>query len=102
MKTLMKLAMVLVPVVVMAFSAAPVSAQQACALHEGVAKQLEKRFSEQVVGRGLAKKGRVMFELFVSKTGSWTVIATNTKGNSCVVASGDSWNNVPMLVGDPA
>jgi hypothetical protein len=37
------------------------SAQQGCVPHETATDQLEKRFNEQVVGRGLANSGKAMF-----------------------------------------
>jgi hypothetical protein len=43
-----------------------------------------------------------MVELFVGKTGTWTVVVTDTQGRSCVVANGDGWTGVPLLAGDPA
>ncbi len=80
----------------------PANAQQVCAPHEKTALQLKKNFDEQVVGRGLTPNGKAMFELFVSESGSWTVLASDPSGRSCVVASGESWQHTPLLVGDPA
>lgn len=77
------------------------NAQQACGLREAAVSQLESH-NERVVGRGLAKEGRAMIELFVGDTGSWTVVVTDTQGRSCLVANGESWTQVPLLVGDPS
>ncbi len=82
-------------------SAQPANAQQVCALHEKVVLQLEKKFDEQVVGRGLTPNGKAMFEVFVSGSGSWTVLVSQPSGRSCVVAIGESWQRIPLLVGDP-
>ncbi|MGI9414387.1 MAG: hypothetical protein ACR2PM_12000 [Hyphomicrobiales bacterium] len=97
MKTLMKMAMVLAPVAAMTFSTVPANAQKRCVAHDGAVKQLAKKYKEQVVGRGLAKGNKTMVELFVSKKGSWTLVATNTKGASCVVAAGENWFEVPVV-----
>ncbi len=78
----------------------PVSALQACVTREAATKQLEKQFSEKVVG--LANAGKAMFELFVSEKGSWTVVVSEPNGRSCVLASGESWQRLPPLIGDPA
>lgn len=78
------------------------NAQQICAPNEKVALQLERKFDEQVIGRGLTPNGKAMFELFSSKSGSWTVVVSEPSGRSCVVASGESWQRIPLLVGDPA
>ena len=79
-----------------------VNAQQVCVPHEKVKLQLEEKFDEQVIGRGLTPNGKAMFELFVSESGSWTVIVSEPSGRSCVVAGGESWQPIQMLVGDPA
>ena len=76
--------------------------QRVCVLHDDVIAQLEDKFAEQNIGRGLVENGRAIVELFVSETGSWTVIVTDTAGRSCIVASGESWMQTPLLVGDPA
>jgi len=80
----------------------PASAQQACATHEDATKRLEKQFDERVVGRGLASAGKRMLELFVSDKGSWTVVLSEPNGRSCVLVSGESWQQLPLLVSDPA
>ena len=83
-------------------SAQPANAQQVCAPHEKATLQLEEKFDEQVVGRGLTPSGKAMFEVFVGESGSWTVLVSDPSGRSCVVASGESWQRIPLLVGDPA
>ena len=77
-------------------------AQQACALRDAATVKLEKQFDEQVAGRGLARNGKAMFELFVSESGSWTVLVSDPKGRSCIIANGESWQQIPLVVGDPA
>ncbi len=39
---------------------------------------------------------------FKGDTGSWTVVVTDTQGRSCLVVNGESWTQVPLLVGDPS
>ncbi len=80
----------------------PASAQQACATHADATKRLEKQFDERVVGRGLASAGKRMLELFVSEKGSWTVVVSEPNGRSCVLESGEIWQQLPLLIGDPA
>ena len=82
-------------------SAQVANAQQVCAPHDKVVLQLEKQFAEQVAGRGLTPNGKSMLELFVSKSGSWTVLVSDPIGRSCVVASGESWHGIPLVLGDP-
>ena len=80
----------------------PASAQRVCASHEAAKTQLEQQFNEKVVGRGLANRGKAMIELFISEKGSWTVVVSEPNGRSCVLAAGDNWQQVPLLIGDPA
>ena len=72
------------------------------ALRDEATGKLEKKFEEQVAGRGLVANGKAMFELFVSKSGSWTVLVSDPKGRSCIIASGEHWQQIPLVVGDPA
>ena len=76
-------------------------AQQICTPHDKAVSQLEKQFDEQVAGRGLAENGKRMLELFVSEKGSWTLLTSDARGRSCVMASGESWHGVKRLVGEP-
>ena len=69
-------------------------AQQVCAPRDKALGQLENRYEEKILGRGLTPGGKAMFELFVSKTGSWTMLLSHPNGNSCLVAAGDSWHEV--------
>ncbi len=78
------------------------NAQQVCSPRDEAMLQLEKQFSEQVAGRGLATNGKQMLELFVSETGLWTVLVSDTQGRSCVVASGENWQPKTLVLGDPA
>lgn len=98
----MKTVNCLLAALAMAVSTAPAKAQQACMPRDAAIKQLEQRYKEAVTGRGLAANGVVMIEMFVAKSGSWTVLASNPRGLSCVVATGDSWETVAAVVGDPA
>ena len=83
-------------------SAASANAEQFCAPRDGAVLQLEKQFGELVSGRGLAANGKRMIELLVSEQGSWTVLISDPNGRSCVMASGETWQGIKVLVGDPA
>lgn len=76
-------------------------AQQVCTMRDVAVAQLEKQFDEQVAGRGLAANGKLMLELFVSETGSWTVLVSEPDGRSCVLGSGEAWQGLARVVGDP-
>ncbi len=67
-------------------SAQPANAQQFCAPHEKATLQLEEKFDEQVVGRGLTPNGKAMFEVFVGESGSWTVLVSATLADEAVLS----------------
>lgn len=74
--------------------AAPVAAAGACAAHEAVAKQLEHRYAEAPVARGLAQSGKLL-QVFSAKDGqTWTVVMIRPDGISCIVATGRFWQEV--------
>ena len=83
-------------------SASSAKAEQFCAPRDRALVQLEKQFEEKVFGRGLAANGKRMIELFVSEKGSWTVLASDPNGLSCIMANGEDWQGLTVLVGDPA
>ena len=83
-------------------SASSAIAEQICAPRDRAEIQLKKQFGEMVSGRGLAANGKQMIELFVSEKGSWTVLTSDPNGRSCVMASGENWQGIKILVGDPA
>ncbi len=47
-------------------------------------------------------RGAAMVELFVAKAGTWTVIATDPAGRTCVVARGKDWFSIVPVSGEPA
>ncbi len=83
------------------FAVSTAYAQQLCGPRDAAIAQLEGKHNERVVGRGIVAGGRQMIEIFQSETGTWTVMVTDTKGNSCHLASGQSWMATPLKVGDP-
>ena len=84
------------------FGGAEARAEQACVIRNEVVEQLGKKFGEAVTARGLSQNGKAMIELLVSDSGSWTVLASDPTGRSCIIATGEDWHHVPVLKGDPA
>jgi hypothetical protein len=68
-----------------------------CAKRDQLAGLLAKKYSEQPVGSGTISDDRYM-QLYVSASGSWTVVVTGTTGESCIVAAGRNWESLPQLV----
>ncbi len=78
------------------------STQAQCLPHEEATARLQRDRSETAHGLGLDKRGRAVLELFVSATGSWTILVTRTDGLSCITASGENWTptetEIPQMV----
>ncbi len=57
---------------------------------ESVKKSLAQRYKEKPAAIGLVS-GRLAMELYLSASGSWTLLSTTPEGMSCIVSSGVSW-----------
>ena len=78
------------------------SAMRACAPYDTIKKSLSGKYKETRKAYGLAG-GKQLLEVFVSETGTWTVVVTNLQGMACVLAVGDSWEDMPKVAsGAPA
>ncbi len=76
-----------------AFSSAA-QAQTMCGERRAVVASLENTYSETPVSMGLASNGAVI-EILASPSGSFTIILTRPNGLSCVMAAGESWEDLP-------
>jgi hypothetical protein len=61
-----------------------------CARYQDLMKILSTRYQEKISAYGLTKQQQKV-EIFVSKNGTFTILATTTDGISCIIAVGDSW-----------
>ncbi len=73
----------------------PAMAQVVCSERGKFLERLASGYEETPVAMGLASNGSVV-EVFASESGSWTIIVTTPAGRSCVVASGEAWEDVPL------
>ncbi|MFW6076452.1 MAG: hypothetical protein ACOC71_01760 [Hyphomicrobiales bacterium] len=77
----------------------PVAAAQAqdtpCAERTNVVDTLDSQYKESPRAIGLVSKEAVL-EVFVSDSGTWTVVVTDPEGVSCVLAAGQSWEEIPI------
>ena len=80
-------------VLVSLFAIAPAAAQSVCLSHAALTNHLEKAYAEQSASTGLGARGQ-LFEVFVSESGTWTIVATTPGGVSCIRAAGKSWIRV--------
>lgn len=80
----------------LSLSTLPASAQ-ACGPRDTITKNLNGKFKEARRGIGLASQATVI-ELYVGEEGSWTLLATNTRGVSCVIGAGEAWQDQPKIL----
>ncbi len=79
-----------------------------CAPREQVVAGLATGFDEVRRGAGLTRSNQgqaQVFELYTSAAGSWTILVTLPDGISCLVTSGEAWQDMADQLpakGDPA
>ena len=68
-------------------------AQPVCGPRAEIVKALAEQYQERAAGRGSAigREGIVVFELYVSATGSWTLLMSRPDGVSCIFVAGGNW-----------
>ncbi len=95
LSTLCALGLWLLPMAAHAQSSAP------CARHDDAVSKLAQTYGEAPIALGLSPQGQTVTEVFVSQSGTWTILVTRTNGISCIVAAGDNWTDITNLAGDP-
>ncbi len=81
------------------FVSAPAYGQQpVCGTRADLAKQLTGKYQENPVGRGVNVRGH-MIELFLSPTGTFTIMVSQANGYACLVIAGDGWRDIVPLRG---
>jgi hypothetical protein len=79
---------------VMVLVASPAESAYMCGKHVDFVKALTDKFQEQ--GKAMAIAGqRNLLEVFTSKAGTWTILLTSPEGKTCIVAAGNSWEDLP-------
>ena len=71
-----------------------------CAERTNVIDTLGTQYKESPRAIGLVSQEAVL-EIFVSETGTWTVVVTDPAGVSCVLAAGQSWEEIPVASNAP-
>lgn len=84
-----------------ALPAVPARAQVICGGHDYLVARLAEAFEEKRLGYGVAGQAAI-FEVFVSASGTWTILMTDVKGQSCILAAGEGWEDtLATAVGQP-
>lgn len=73
-------------------------AMNMCGERERIVGELEQHFQESATAVGMVDDNAVV-EVFVSQTGTWTIIATGTDGMSCVLSAGEGWESTSLVLG---
>ena len=86
----------------LSFHPVPVATAQntPCAERTNVVDTLDSQYKESPRAIGLVSQKAVL-ELFVSDSGTWTVVVTDPQGVSCVLAAGQSWEEIPVASNAP-
>ncbi|MHA1600404.1 MAG: hypothetical protein ACTSW2_06235 [Alphaproteobacteria bacterium] len=83
-------------------SGAHAQASAPCTTRIRMVEQLGSRFAEAPIAMGLASNGGLV-ELFASTDGTtWTVVVTNPRGLSCILAAGELWQDRRQVAQGPA
>jgi hypothetical protein len=81
-------------VAALAASTGSAAAQMACGSHDKIVDTLDRSYKETLTNFGIAGQ-RNLLEVFASEKGTWTIIVTTPEGMTCIMAAGQSWENVP-------
>jgi len=78
------------------------AARTLCADRDQIVGTLTGYFGETARSWGMGPAGRIV-EIFASEeTGTWTITVTAPDGTTCLVASGNSWEDLARLPGGEA
>jgi hypothetical protein len=77
--------------------ASSAEAQGRCGPHDEIVKVLNGKYKENRRALGLINEKAVM-EVYISPKGTWTMLVTDQRGLTCILAAGDAWEEAPLLV----
>jgi hypothetical protein len=83
-----------------AATAASAQQQMVCGERQHLVSHLGRAYSEQPANVGVAATGNLV-EVLTSENGTWTILVTDPKGVTCVVAAGESWETLPRVALGP-
>lgn len=77
---------------VLALSTLSAQAQFICGGHSDLVAGLAQAFQQKQIGYGVVGQAGIV-EIYVSASGTWTMLVTDVQGRSCIFATGDGWEN---------
>lgn len=69
--------------------------QTVCGDRSAIVEKLQSAFDEKQAAVGILGPDAMM-EIYVSETGTWTIISTDTIGQSCVISAGEGWDSTVL------
>ncbi|MCP4317399.1 MAG: hypothetical protein GY789_15635 [Hyphomicrobiales bacterium] len=72
-----------------------------CGNRTKLLKALNEKYKESPRALGLSASGKAVFEVYTSKTGTWTIVMTTTTGVTCIMAAGHSWEEAIEVAEGP-
>jgi len=76
----------------LALSTLSAHAQLVCGGHSDVVAGLAQAFQQRQIGYGVVGQAAIV-EVYVSASGAWTMLITDVRGRSCILATGEGWEN---------
>lgn len=83
----------------------PAEAQTSCGQRDKIIAKLQLTYGESRAGAGLNGTSSIIEVWASAETGTWTILMSRPDGISCVMASGENWEHLPLtaaITGAPA
>lgn len=80
----------------LALSTLSAQAQFICGGHSDLVTGLARAFQQKQIGYGVVGQAAIV-EIYVSASGTWTMLVTDVKGRSCILATGEGWENTTTV-----
>jgi hypothetical protein len=82
---------VLATALILPLSGTPAEAQQLCSERGKVIGQFSKVYKETPVAGGLTRDGRLIEILSTGDGSTWTIVISESNGDTCVIMAGEGW-----------
>ena len=93
---MIRLIALLVALTTSSMATAETAENAGCSTRDDLLNRLSQGFSEDPIALGVATSGGVLEVLSSASGATWTIIITTPDGQSCLFASGESWQDLPL------
>ena len=80
----------------LALSTLSAQAQLICGGHGDLVAGLAQAFQQKQIGYGVVGQAAIV-EIYVSASGTWSMLVTDVQGRSCIFATGDGWETTDTV-----